>query len=255
MSHGQQRYAQQANKRRRDVDFIVGDKVWVTTKNWKTDRPSRKFSDQMAGPFEILEQIGHSFKLRLPTAIRVHPVFHADRLRKDPGNPLPGQTNPEPEPLQVNDQEEYEVQEILAVRLFRGKKLRYKVKWKGWDDDPEWYPASALTNSPIELRRFHTANPGRPGPPRNIKYWLDCAEKDLFPEPRHDDDATDTAEATHTTERNQPIRAQGRRKGERKRQQARGRAYSGAGGNVTTTVATIDNLVSGSGRDQAEYAS
>jgi transposase InsO family protein len=183
----QQRYAKQANKHRREVDFTVGDKVWVTTKHWKTDRPSQKLSDQMAGPFKIIEQIGHSFKLQLPESIKVHPVFHADRLRKDPENPLPGQTNPNPGPLQVNDQEEYEVQEVLAVKLVR-KKLRYRIKWKGWDDDPDWYSASALSNSPVELRRFHIANPERPGPPKNLQYWLACAENDLYPEPRNDDD-------------------------------------------------------------------
>jgi len=33
---------QQANKHRRKPDFTVGDKVWVITKNWKTERPSHK---------------------------------------------------------------------------------------------------------------------------------------------------------------------------------------------------------------------
>jgi hypothetical protein len=81
----------------------------------------------MDGPYKILEQIGHSFKLNLPESIKVHPVFYAKKLRKDPGNPLPGQTNPEPPPLEVEDGEtEYEVQEVLAVKLIRGK-LKYRV--------------------------------------------------------------------------------------------------------------------------------
>ena len=44
----------------------------------------------MEGPYEILEQIGHLFKLKLPELIKVHLVFHAEKLRKDPGNSLPG---------------------------------------------------------------------------------------------------------------------------------------------------------------------
>jgi len=55
----------------------------------------------MEGPYEILEQIGHSFKLKLPESIKVHPVFHAEKLRKDPRNPLPGQTNPAYDPIEV----------------------------------------------------------------------------------------------------------------------------------------------------------
>ena len=40
--------------------------------------------------YEILEQIGHSFKLKLPEFIKVHPVFYAKKLYKDPGNLLLG---------------------------------------------------------------------------------------------------------------------------------------------------------------------
>jgi hypothetical protein len=59
-------------------------------KHWKTDRLSRKLGNQIEGPFEILEERGHSFLLKLPETMKVHPVFHAEKLRKDPGNPLLG---------------------------------------------------------------------------------------------------------------------------------------------------------------------
>jgi len=39
--------------------------------------------------YKILEQIGHSFKLKLPESIKVHLVFYAKKLRKDFRNPLP----------------------------------------------------------------------------------------------------------------------------------------------------------------------
>jgi transposase InsO family protein len=127
MARAQEWYTAQANKHRRQVDFKIGDKVWVTTKHWHTDRPSKKLANQMEGPYEILEQVGHSFKLKLPDSMKVHPVFHAEKLRKDPGNPLPGQTNPAPPPLNLEDGEtEYEVQEVLAVKLIRGK-LKYRI--------------------------------------------------------------------------------------------------------------------------------
>jgi hypothetical protein len=44
----------------------------------------------MDGPYKVLEQIGHSFKLKLPESIKVHPVFYIEKLRKDPRNLLPG---------------------------------------------------------------------------------------------------------------------------------------------------------------------
>ena len=61
--------AKQANKHRRELDFDVGDYVWVTTKNWKTNRPSRKLGYQMAGPYEVLERVGNAYRLRLPNSI------------------------------------------------------------------------------------------------------------------------------------------------------------------------------------------
>jgi transposase InsO family protein len=187
MTRAQKRQIAQANKHRREADFKVGDKVWVTTRHWKTDRPSRKLASQMEGPYEILEQVGHSYRLKLPESMKIHPVFHAEKLRKDPNNPLPGQANPDPPPLELDDGEmEYEVQEVLAVKLARGK-LKYRVRWKGWDEDPDWYPASALSNSPLALRAFHEKNPTRPGPPANLQYWLDCAAKDVYPTAHQDD--------------------------------------------------------------------
>lgn len=43
----------------------------------------------MDGPYEILKQIGYSFKLKLPDLIKVYSVFYAKKLRKDLKNPLP----------------------------------------------------------------------------------------------------------------------------------------------------------------------
>jgi hypothetical protein len=46
MKLAQDRYSKQANKTRRPVDFEVGDKVWVSTKGWRTERPSKKLDYQ-----------------------------------------------------------------------------------------------------------------------------------------------------------------------------------------------------------------
>ena len=43
----------------------------------------------MDGLYEVLEQIGQSFRLKLPESIKVYLVFYAKKLRKDLNNPLP----------------------------------------------------------------------------------------------------------------------------------------------------------------------
>ncbi len=71
----------------------------------------------MAGPFEVLEQIGHSYKLKLLDLIKVHPVFYTEKLHKHSNNLLPRQPIDNTPPLAINDQIEYKVEQILTVKL------------------------------------------------------------------------------------------------------------------------------------------
>ena len=45
----------------------------------------------MLGPFPIVKKVRTSYELQLPQTIKVYNVFHSNLLRKDLGNPLPGQ--------------------------------------------------------------------------------------------------------------------------------------------------------------------
>jgi hypothetical protein len=90
----------------------------------------------MAGKYKVLEKIGNSYRIDLPDSIKIYPVFASDRLRKAATDPLPGQ-EPDPGPMiKVNGEQEWEVEKILAVRMHH-RKLQYKVKWIGYDDNPE----------------------------------------------------------------------------------------------------------------------
>ena len=79
------------DRHRRPVDWTVGDKVYLSTKNLSIPRPSRKLAELWEGPFEVLEQVGHSYRLKLPAGSQNHDKFAPDVLRKDPEDSLPGQ--------------------------------------------------------------------------------------------------------------------------------------------------------------------
>ena len=66
-------------------------------------RPSKKLDQQFAGPYEILQKKGHSYKLKLPDHLRIHPVFPAIKLRRAASDPLLGQRVDEAESIQVGD--------------------------------------------------------------------------------------------------------------------------------------------------------
>ena len=96
----------QANKHCREPDFGPGNKVWVTTRNWKTGRLSCKLDHQIAGLYKILEKVGHAYRIKLPNSIKVHFVFSPDRLCKASDNLLPRQKKNPPPPIEVSREEE-----------------------------------------------------------------------------------------------------------------------------------------------------
>ena len=71
----------------------------------------------MAGPYKVLEQVGNAYRLKLPNSIKVHLVFLLDKLCKASTDLLLGQKKDPPPPIQVNDEDKWEVKEVLASKL------------------------------------------------------------------------------------------------------------------------------------------
>jgi hypothetical protein len=56
----------------------------VLTKNWKTQRPSKKLDHQMADSLEITKKIGNSYEVKLFDTIKIHNIFSSDNYRRPP---------------------------------------------------------------------------------------------------------------------------------------------------------------------------
>ena len=53
--------AAQANKKRKDVVYNPSDLVFLSSRNIKTARPSKKLEDKILGPFPIIGRKGYSY--------------------------------------------------------------------------------------------------------------------------------------------------------------------------------------------------
>lgn len=131
----QQRMEQKANKKRREFEFQVGDKVWVKLQPYRqksvAKRNSNKLEKRYFGPYTVVGRVGKvSYKLALPADSRIHPVFHISLLKPyqgsdiPPVNPIPGEeVHPVIEPLVI----------CSARRVLRHGQVEPQilVQWKG----------------------------------------------------------------------------------------------------------------------------
>ncbi|TYK21579.1 pol protein [Cucumis melo var. makuwa] len=122
---GESRQKSYADVRRKDLEFEVGDMVFLKVAPMKgvlRFEKKGKLSPRFVGPFEILKWIGHvTYRLALPPSLSaVHDVFHVSMLGKYVADPTHVMDF---EPLQISENLSYEEQpvEILAREV---KKLR-----------------------------------------------------------------------------------------------------------------------------------
>ena len=98
--------------------YKIGDEVWLLRRHIQTTRPSSKLAFKILGRFKITQKIGtHAYKLDLPASMKCHPVFHISLLEPATSNPLAGQKQPAPPPIIVDNNVEFEIEEILDSKL------------------------------------------------------------------------------------------------------------------------------------------
>jgi hypothetical protein len=152
-----------ADRKRLDVTFEEGDKVWLLRRNLKTARPMEKLDYRKIGPYTVKRQINAvAYELDLPNDLRIHPVFHVSLLEKYHRNTIPNRVVPPPLPVILNNEPEYEVEQILDSRLRFGK-LQYLIKWKGYSvNDNSWEPKDNVLGSSDLVAEFHRLYPDKP---------------------------------------------------------------------------------------------
>ena len=147
-----------ADAKRRDVEFEVGKKVLLSSKNIKYKNPgTRKLMPKFIGPFEVTERIGPvAYRLLLPETLKVHNVFHVNLLKEYRTD---GSYQPPPPTILFEGEAEYEVECVLMhrIRKVSSKKevLEFLVHWTGYGPEHDtWEPEAHLANSSEVLREY-----------------------------------------------------------------------------------------------------
>ncbi|MBW0523491.1 hypothetical protein O181_063206 [Austropuccinia psidii MF-1] len=163
------RFKRNADKSRASPPvFNPGDMVWLSSKNIRSTRPIKKLSERWLAPFPILNKISiHAYHLKLPFQWKsIQPVFHTSLLEPVKTSTIPNKHQEPPSPVITEEEEEWEVSQILNSKLKR-QKLWYLVEWKGFSQDPEistWETAENLKNFPEPFKDFHSLYPDKLGP-------------------------------------------------------------------------------------------
>lgn len=160
ISIAQEFQATYANEKRLPAPrYRVGDKVYLSLKNIKLSRPTKKLDHIRAGPWRIIDlKTPLVAKLDLPSHWRIDNNFHVSLLKPAyVGFLSQQQSQPPPVVISNEDSSTYEVESILDSRIRRNK-LQYLVRWTGYEDTT-WEPIKNLSGCRELVNEFHKLYP------------------------------------------------------------------------------------------------
>ncbi|KAJ1044320.1 hypothetical protein NDA10_000949 [Ustilago hordei] len=118
----QRRSVNQYNRKHKDIEFKVGDMVYINQRNWKTRRPTPKLDTRFAGPYPVQER---------PTI-----------------------------PSLPDEDLDFEVEALIDKRSHNGT-TEYKVLWRGYSEEAaSWEPVENL-NCPDLIQEYEVSEGGR----------------------------------------------------------------------------------------------
>jgi hypothetical protein len=141
----------------------INDKVWLSSRDITSSRPSAKLDHKLLGPFKITEKISDLvYRLDLPGTMNVNNTFHVSKLEPfKEGHP--NQPQQEMPPIIVEGERQYVPERILdGCYDADTHQYKYLVHWEGYPDSEDtWEPYEELSHLTI-FKQFQKANINRP---------------------------------------------------------------------------------------------
>ena len=137
--------------------YEIGEMVWLSVKNLSLKHPSRrhKLLPRYVGPLKIIGLVSTTaVTLDLPTALKIHPTVSVSQIK--PYYPRTGVQLP---PVTIDDNLEWELEDISDHRVVRSKKknthttVQFKIVWKGGAEDT-WHEFPDLNHCLETLEQY-----------------------------------------------------------------------------------------------------
>ena len=160
--------------------FCNGYRAYVCVGHMWMNRTARKLAEKKVGFAPIISQpSAMSFTIRLPSTIRIHPVFYMSELKPDDPITFEDRNQQPPPPLTVDGQPEYLIERIIdskCKRVRRKCQLQYHVKWVDYpisNNPSDWILADAFDDPARQAltTAYHTQHSNKPGLEALAKGW------------------------------------------------------------------------------------
>ena len=140
------------NRRHTDIEFAVGDRVYLSAKYLDSVRTSKKLDYKYVGPFSIKKVVNRqAYTLDLPDEMHIHPTFHVSLLEKANVAQESARNQPDAFPIQVTGPDAFEVELIKEEKADEWGNWHYLIGWKGFGPEEDtWEPALNISRATMK---------------------------------------------------------------------------------------------------------
>ncbi|KAM9391487.1 uncharacterized protein KIAA0825 homolog [Pholidichthys leucotaenia] len=147
--HSTEENAKWANQTRTPAPiYSVGQRVWLSTRNFPLKTECKKLASRFVGPFVINAIVNPaSIWLVLPPSLRVNPTFHVSQVKPVFVSSLCPPSKPPLPPKRVDGGLVYAVHRIVDAHC-QSHGIQFLVDWKGYEPEERSCLASLSTTIP-----------------------------------------------------------------------------------------------------------